>query len=64
MSWLLIAHSIGSFPERNDWEKDWRVTSSVSKKTDYLLLGEDLGSIYKKAGGPGVEINTEEDLLR
>jgi len=39
-----------------------RVTSSVSKKTSYVLCGADPGSKRDKAEKLGVEIITEEDL--
>ena len=39
-----------------------RVTSSVSKKTSYLLAGDNPGSKIKKADNIGVSIITEEQL--
>lgn len=40
-----------------------RTSSSVSKKTDYLLAGEAAGSKYAKAEKLGVSILSEADLL-
>lgn len=40
-----------------------RVSESVSKKTDYLVLGENPGSKYQKAVNLGINIIKEEDLL-
>jgi DNA ligase (NAD+) len=39
-----------------------KVTGSVSKKTDYVLVGEDPGSKYSKAQQLGVKIISESDL--
>jgi DNA ligase (NAD+) len=40
------------------------VASSVSKKTDYVVVGEDPGSKLKKANEFGIEILDESRLLR
>ncbi len=39
-----------------------KVSSSVSKKTDYLIYGEDAGSKYDKAINLGVKTLNEEEL--
>lgn len=39
-----------------------KVTGSVSKKTDYVIVGEDPGSKYTKAVELGIEIINEERL--
>ncbi len=39
-----------------------RVTSSVSKKTDYVVVGKDPGSKYTKAQGLGVKTLNEEEF--
>ena len=41
-----------------------KVTDSVSKKTSYLVLGEDPGSKYEKAKSLGVKIIEEEELKK
>ena len=39
-----------------------RVVSSVSKKTDYVVVGRDPGSKYTKAQKLGVKIINEEEF--
>jgi len=41
-----------------------RASSSVSKKTDYVVAGTDPGTKYEKAKELGVKILTEEDFTR
>ena len=40
-----------------------KVTGSVSKKTDYVVAGEDTGSKMTKAQELGTEILDEDGLL-
>ena len=41
-----------------------KVSGSVSKKTDFLIYGEDAGSKYDKAMSLGVECLTEDDMRK
>lgn len=45
-------------------ERGGKVSGSVSKKTDYLLAGEDAGSKYDKAKELGVKILSEEEFQK
>ena len=41
-----------------------KVTNSVSKKTDFVIIGEDAGSKLKKAQNLGVKILKEEEMWK
>lgn len=45
-------------------ERGGKVTSSVSKKTDYLVVGEDPGSKYEKARELGIAILDEGEFRK
>ena len=40
-----------------------KVSSSVSKKTDFVIFGEDAGSKYDKAIELNVKVLTEDEML-
>ena len=40
------------------------ITNSISKKTDFLILGKDPGSKYDKAKKMNISIITEEDFRK
>jgi DNA ligase (NAD+) len=44
-------------------EHGGRVSGSVSKKTTYLLAGEDAGSKLTQAQSLGIKILAEDDLV-
>jgi DNA ligase (NAD+) len=45
-------------------ERGGYTVSSVSSKTDFLLMGDEAGSKYDKAKSLGVKIITEEDFVK
>ena len=45
-------------------ERGGKVSSSVSKKTDYVLVGDDPGSKYTKAKEFGINILDEEGFKK
>ena len=45
-------------------EAGGKVTGSVSKKTDYLVVGENAGSKYDKAKELGIKILSEKEFIK
>ncbi len=41
-----------------------QATSSVTKKTSYVVVGKDPGSKYDKAVSLGIEVLTEEEFQK
>jgi len=60
----------GSMSESRDVIKEMleahgaKVVSSVSKKTDFVIYGEDAGSKYDKAMDLGVECLSEDEMRK
>jgi len=44
-------------------ERDGKVSGSVSKSTDYVLVGSDPGSKYEKAKKLGIPILSEGEFI-
>jgi DNA ligase (NAD+) len=44
-------------------QRGGRVTGSVTKKTDYLVAGEDPGSKFDRASELGVHVLNEQEML-
>ncbi len=65
---VVITGTLSRF-SRTDAQEELRkrganVTDSVSKKTDFLVVGEDVGSKLDKARALGVKTLTESELLK
>ncbi|GAA2868846.1 NAD-dependent DNA ligase LigA [Lactobacillus intestinalis] len=58
-----LAHFTRSEFTRQLQERGAKVTGSVSKKTDYVIYGEDAGSKYAKAEKLGIPLLTEEEAI-
>ena len=51
-------------PARRSRRSARRSSGSVSKKTSFVVVGEDAGSKYDKAVELGVPVLAEDDLVR
>lgn len=58
-----LAHFTRSEFTKQLQERGAKVTGSVSKKTDYVIYGEDAGSKYAKAEKLGIRLLTEEEAI-
>lgn len=58
-----LAHFTRSEFTKQLQEHGAKVTGSVSKKTDYVIYGEDAGSKYAKAEKLGISLLTEEEAI-
>lgn len=58
-----LAHFTRSEFTKQLQERGAKVTGSVSKKTDYVIYGEDAGSKYVKAEKLGISLLTEEEAI-
>jgi len=65
---FVLTGALSSFSREEAKEKieqyGGRVSSSVSKKTDYVIVGEEPGSKYDKAKELGVKILNEEEFKK
>lgn len=58
-----LAHFTRSEFTKQLQERGAKVTGSVSKKTNYVIYGEDAGSKYAKAEKLGIPLLTEEEAI-
>ena len=56
--------SLAVFTEGLVKELGGRISSSVSKKTDYVVVGENPGSKFEKAKKLNVKINSEAEFKK